>query len=159
MTEKLSKNLRIVIILMAIFGTILFPICCMLFANNVISAFGDLDALSFTPNPSHELFQSVADNAIIAMFQAWAILFSGFAALFGWVMVFIEYGSNKKYSVYSNAIPIIGGIICLIGINMPSSGNGFITVNSILFSIGGSAMLMGVLNKMGYLKRVDVVST
>jgi len=134
---------------MAIFGTMLFPICCVLFANNVISAFGALNALTSNPAPSHELFQSVTNNVIVAMFQGWIIFFSGFFGLFGWVMIFIEYGLDKKYARYLNIIPIIGGIVCLIGLNIPLSGSGFITINSVLFPTGGAILLTGVAGRMG----------
>lgn len=139
---------------MAIIGTILFPICCVLFANNVISEF---DALTSLINSHSQMTQSIADNVMIAILQAWAILFSGFFGLFGWIMIFIEYGFDKKYARYLNAIPVIGGIVCLIGLNMPSTEMGFITINSILFSTGATVLIMGVLGRLGFFKRSDEV--
>lgn len=156
--EKLSNDLRILIILVAIFGTILFPICCMLFANNVISTFENPKLISI----QSDSYTNINDNAFAmfpGMFQALAIFFSGFFALFGWIMIFTEYGLDKKYARYLNIIPIVGGIVCFIGLNMPSSGTGFITTNSILFSTGGAVLLMGVAGRMGFFNKPGVVKS
>lgn len=61
--EKLSKNLRVVIILMAIFGTVLFPLCCMLFGNNVVEGFNNI--LSSTP--SNDPILNMVNNVTIAL--------------------------------------------------------------------------------------------
>ena len=152
MISSLTKNQKIVIILMAFFGTILFPICCVLFGNNVISTFN---------NPPSMLPTTMENSNImlLGMIELAAIFWCGFFALFGWIMIFIEYGLDKKYARYLNIIPIVGGIVCLIGLNMPSSGTGFITTNSILFSTGAAVLLMGVLGRTGFFNKPDVAKS
>jgi hypothetical protein len=142
MTEPLTKNKQLLLFAMAIIGTILLPIFCILFVNSIIVNFESLQSLSVAKSMSAMEYSKLM---FVTCGMIMAIVLSGILGLTSWVVIFIEFGYDKKYANYLSLIPVIGGIICIAGLNaFPNSLTG-----CILFSVGGAVLLTGVAGKMG----------
>ena len=150
--KSLSKTQKMLLIGITLFGVIVFPILCVLYLNNVISAFGAMNAMTFS-NPSPEQFHMVTESVTNTMPACITILFSAMCAIMGYALssVFFEdkKSEDKKYLMCLNIVSIIGGVICIIGMNLPATSHDFITVNSVLFGFGGVLLICGCLRKLG----------
>jgi hypothetical protein len=141
--EPMSQNKRLLLIAMAIIGTILLPVFCILFTNSIIENFGILSDLNTVKSLS-EMDSATLMIGTCGMITA--IILTAITALMAWIVIFIEFGYNEKYANYLSVIPIIGGIICIIGMNGFPNGS---LSGIVISAIGGTILLMGVAGKMG----------
>ena len=130
--ETTPKRLVILAYIFAIGGTVSLPILYMLFGSQVLNGWSLIINNPTTATLSDMNFMTwlLVTTVLIAL--------SALFALLGWVLIIQMHDTGKKHPILWSIVAICGGIAVIVGLNMFAGT----LIGAIMFSIGGTALLM-----------------